>query len=138
MNTEHVFEELERSRQALKAAQTLEGAGLYADAVSRAYYAVMHAARATLLFHDEITESHAALRNRFGAVLVRPGLIEREWARVLAVEEDERITADYQASAEITAETCRDAVDDAGRFVDRMRRYLSERGLRTEEDGSGG
>jgi hypothetical protein len=30
----------------------------------------------------------------FGAVLIRPGLIEAEWADVLACEQDRRILAD--------------------------------------------
>lgn len=110
MNAEYVFAELDRSEQSLQAARVLERAGLYADAVSRAYYAVMHSARAALLFHDEITESHSALRNRFGAVLVRPNLIEREWAGILATEQDQRMAADYQAPTDLDFQTCREAV----------------------------
>ena len=129
MNSEHVLAELRRGRTALEAARLLSRAGLYADATSRAYYAAMHAARAALLFHDEVTESHAALRNRFGAVLVRPGRMEREWARILATEEDQRMTADYQATVDITAQECEAAVADARRFVERVERYLAGHGL---------
>src|SRR5437763_8209558 len=105
MNSEHVLAELRRGRTALEAARLLSRAGLYADATSRAYYAAMHAARAALLFHDEVTESHAGLRSRFGAVLVQAGLIEREWARVLADEQHQRMEADYSAAATIDAAT---------------------------------
>ncbi len=136
MNLEHVRAELERVVQALEAARLLERGRLYADATSRAYYSAMHAARAAL-FHDEVTESHAALRNRFGAVLVRTGLIEREWARILAAAEAERMTADYQATAEIDAEACREDVEDADRFVERMRRYLADHGVEIDADPRG-
>jgi len=138
MKPEHIQAELERGQESLEAARVLLHARLYADAISRAYYAVMHSARAALLFHDEITESHAALRNRFGTVLVRPGLVEREWARILAAEEDERMTADYQASVGSSPETCRECVSDAERFVGRIRRYLAEQGPPTEEGGPTG
>ena len=68
MNPDNVLEELERAQRALRAAQILHANDLFEDAVSRSYYAVMH----------------AAVRRLFGSVLVRPGLIEREWASVLA------------------------------------------------------
>ena len=63
--------------------QILHANDLFEDTVSRSYYAVMHAAKAALLVHDVIAESHAAVRRLFGSVLVRPDLIE-EWASVLA------------------------------------------------------
>lgn len=129
MNPDNVEAELKRALEALEAARVLEHAVLYADAASRAYYAVMHSARAALLFHDEVTESHAGLRARFGAILVQTGLIEREWARILAVEQHQRIGADYGAPATINADRCRQLVADAERFVERIRRYLAEQGL---------
>lgn len=95
MNPDNVLEELERAQRALRAAQILHANDLFEDAVSRSYYAVMHAAKAALLVHDVIAESHAAVRRLFGSVLVRPDLIEREWASVLARVQDQRIAADY-------------------------------------------
>ena len=74
-------------RQAVKtqgAAELLLEAGFYEDAVSRAYYAVLHAAKAALLARDIITESHTAVRRLFGKELVQPGLLEKEWAMILA------------------------------------------------------
>lgn len=84
MNPDNVLAEFERAKGALQAARNLPEDRLYEDAVSRSYYAVMHAAKAALLVHDAIAESHAAVGRLFGSVLVRPGLIEAEWADVLA------------------------------------------------------
>jgi hypothetical protein len=33
----------------------------------------------------------------FGSVLVRPGLIEKEWAAILGRQQDKRAVADYGA-----------------------------------------
>lgn len=76
MNPDNVLAEFERAKRALQAARNLHEDGLHEDAVSRSYYAVMHAAKAALLFHDAIAESHAAVGRLFGSVLVLPGIIQ--------------------------------------------------------------
>ena len=43
------------------------------DAVSRTYYAVMHAAKAALALHNVRPRSHSAVANRFGLNIVRAG-----------------------------------------------------------------
>ena len=44
--------EMDRAEKALWAARLLCEAGLLEDAISRSYYAVLHAAKAALLVHD--------------------------------------------------------------------------------------
>ncbi len=96
MNPKNVQAEFTRALKSLQAAELLQADGLFEDAVSRAYYAVMHAAKAALLVHDQIAESHVAIRRLFGSVLVQTGNIEKEWASILAREQDRRIAADYR------------------------------------------
>ena len=78
MNRELVLAEWKRARQCLRAAEILVRENCYEDAVSRAYYAVLHAAKAALEVHDVAAESHAAVRRLFGQHLIRAGEIERE------------------------------------------------------------
>lgn len=79
MNHENIVSEFNRSLKSLQAAQILMKEDLYEDAVSRGYYAVMHAAKAALFYHNTLAESHAALRRLFGKILVNSGHIEKEW-----------------------------------------------------------
>lgn len=95
MKTENVLEEFNRATKSLASARLLLSARLFEDAVSRSYYAVMHAAKASLLVHEVIADSHTKVRRLFGSVLVRPGLIEKEWAAILAREQDKRAVAEY-------------------------------------------
>jgi len=76
--------------------------------------------------HDQIAESHAAIRRHFGSVLVRNGRIEKEWAGILAKEQDRRIAADYNANLLMDAESSLQLVADADHFVERIRKYLLE------------
>ena len=128
MNPEDVRAEFGRAEESLRAARLLQGEALFGDAISRSYYAVMHAARAALLVHDMITESHAAVRRLFGDILVRRGLIEKRWADILAREQRQRIRADYSAGA-WESQTSADLVDEAAAFVQRIGTYLRNVGV---------
>lgn len=134
MNAKNVQAELMRALKSLQAAKVLQKEGLFEDAVSRAYYAVMHAAKAALLVHDKISESHAAIRRLFGSELIKPGLIEKEWANILAREQDRRIAADYNANHLMDAASSLQLVEDAERFVERMQNYLAAQGISTLKD----
>ena len=79
MNTAIVLAEWKRATDGLGAAQSCRRDGFHADAVSRAYYAILHAAKAALQVHGVTAESHAAVKRLFGLHLVRTGEIEAEW-----------------------------------------------------------
>lgn len=62
MNRSLVIGEWRRAAEALGAAQSCRRDGFYADAVSRAYYAILHAAKAALQLQDKaITNFKATL-----------------------------------------------------------------------------
>jgi len=62
MNRETVLAEWRRARQSLRAAQVLTAEQCPEDAVSRAYYAILHGAKAALYVHDVAVASHAGAR----------------------------------------------------------------------------
>lgn len=138
MNPKNVLAEFSRAQKSLQAAKLEQADGLFEDAVSRAYYAVMHAAKAALLIHDRLAESHVAIKRYFGSVLVRAGRIEKEWAGILAREHDRRVAADYNANLLMDAESSLQLVEDADQFVERIRKYLVEAGILTGGTGENG
>ena len=82
MNPACIQAEFARAEKAARAARLLCESDLPEDAVSRSYYAVLHAAKAALLAHEVIAESHAAIRRLFGKILVKPGIFEAKWAAI--------------------------------------------------------
>jgi len=104
MNRNMVLAEWQRATQSLHAAELLAREGYREDAVSRAYYAMLHAAKAALFVHDVATTSHAAVRRMFGRHLISTGEIEREWSSHLGEGLDDRLAADYDASVSFSAE----------------------------------
>ena len=116
--------ELNRAGKALLAAKTLLENQLYEDCVSRAYYAVLHAAKAALVTTGVEPESHRAVRRLFGLHLVKTGKIEKDFAKILTAEQEDREIGDYDIHIEIEQDTAQKRVLDAERFLQRITQYL--------------
>ena len=133
MNRGVVLAEWRRSTQSLQAADLLSREDYREDAVSRAYYAILHAAKAALLVHDVTTAIHAGVRRMFGRHLVLTGHIEGQWSKYLGRSSDDRLMADYDAGISFTAEESRLECRRAQAFLERIRQYLLAKGLTDQE-----
>lgn len=60
----------------------------------------------------------------FGLHLVKTGKIEKEFARILTAEQEDREISDYEVSIEIEEERARQRVNEAEKFVQRIEQYL--------------
>ncbi len=116
--------ELLRAKKALSAAKALLEFQLYEDCVSRAYYAVLHAAKAALALEGINAQSHVAVRRRFGLNLVKTGKIEKDFAQILTKEKEDRDLSDYNIHIEIDRDTAEKRVIDAEKFVKRIEKFL--------------
>lgn len=133
MNRSMVVAEWNRARESLRAAETLTRDGLYADAISRAYYAILHAAKAALRVHDIVAESHPAVRRMFGLHLVKAGEIETEWSAYLTESLDDRLAADYDVEISFSRQEARSECRRTGEFLKRIKRYLLKNSLKEAE-----
>jgi len=68
--------ELARARRLLAASAHLRAGGFHDDAVSRAYYAVFHAACALLASIGRTVRTHDGLRAAIAQHFVKPGLLD--------------------------------------------------------------
>ena len=110
----------------LKYARLLLTEGAYRIAISRAYYAIFVLATAVLLTLDISRSKHSGVIAAFNQHLVKPGLIEPEYGKILVRAFKARTEADYSDSAEFTLEKAQQAIQDAERFAARLRAYLEE------------
>lgn len=138
MNRELALAEWRHAREALRSAQILAREELGTDAVSRAYYAILHAAKAALHVNDVGADSHAAVKRLFGLHLIRSGVIEAEWSAHLGRSLEERLAADYDAEAMFSAKEAKYECQRARKFVGRIRRYLLANGFTQKELRVGG
>jgi hypothetical protein len=84
-----------RANKALLAAKTLLENQLYEDCISRAYYAVLHAAKAALVTLRVEPQSHRAVRRMFGLHFVKTKKVEKDFPVILAAEQEDRQISDY-------------------------------------------
>ena len=120
--------EWRRANESLTAALLCLDNGLNADAISRAYYAVMHAAKAALEIRDVSTDSHQGVRNQFGMHIVRLGLIEPVWGSEIGRLNIIRVVADYDVMETFTESDARDAYGSAEAFMNRIQPLVGSNG----------
>jgi len=120
--------ELARAKKSLRAAETLRDHELNEDAVSRAYYAVLHAAKAALATIDLYPDSHQSVRQMFGLHLVKTGRIEREYATILTAEQEDRELSDYNIDISIEKDRADHRVAEARKFVERIEKHIQSFG----------
>lgn len=123
--TEEVHAELLRAETSLQAAQSLLRNNFLEDALSRAYYAILHAARAALLSEGVTVSSHRSVRRLFGLHLIKPGKLTVRLAKILAEEQDDRLLADYDAWFHPERERVEKRVNEAGEFLAAIKANLS-------------
>ena len=112
---------------ALRASEALLALGLANDAVSRAYYAAFHYARALLLALGEEPRTHGGLHRLVMRDLVRTGELEPEMGEILSQLQSFRLEADYGAEFVFTSTKATEEVSNSRRFVATARQWL-ERG----------
>lgn len=118
--------ELERAAAALVSATVLLGAGQYADAVSRAYYAMFHGACALLASIGRTSRTHDGLRALVAEHFIRPGLLPHEHGRALSRMAGDRGDADYNVAAVFSEADVREDIALAQAFLEAVRRITTD------------
>lgn len=127
---EEVQAELHRADKSLQATQSLLEDNFLEDALSRAYYAILHAARGALLAEGVDVSSHRAVRRLFGLHLIKPGKLAMRFAKILAEEQDDRFLADYDAWFHPERERAEKRVSEAAEFLAAINVFLRSQGER--------
>lgn len=120
---------LAKAKIELAAAKALLAANFYGVAAARAYYAIFNATTAALVTVSiERSHKHSAVQAAFNQYLVKPGLIEPEYAAIFATVRKRREDSDYGEEVSMTKEEAEQAVVNAEKFVARLEAYLASVG----------
>ncbi len=113
-----------RAEKALRSAKLLEENGEPEDAVSRAYYAMFHAARAILFSKGVKAKTHRETISLFGEKIVKEGVLSREFADMLRKALDLRQKSDYELYAELNEERVQEVIKNARKFIEKIKELL--------------
>ncbi|NMG82649.1 MAG: HEPN domain-containing protein [Methanosarcinales archaeon] len=116
---------LEEAEKRIEASKILLNEGFFKDAVSRTYYSMYYASKALLSMKGIQTKTHRGLRLKIGELVIK-GVIEREYGKDLTKAEDKREIADYGMYKEFSMEEVRALIEDAERFLERIKRAIKE------------
>ena len=120
--------EIGAAREALRASGSLLSLGLHRDAMSRAYYAAFHAARALLLLEGLEARTHAGVLRMVAERLVRTGKLEPKVNVLLAKLQGIRHESDYGYAFDIDPDDARQVHEESGAFVERAAARVATQG----------
>lgn len=114
---------LEKALERLRVAERLFRDGDYEDAVSRAYYAMYHAARAALSTMSVFPKTHEGVVTEFGRRFVLTGIFPRELGKNLADAKAARETYEYSVTATAGKSEAETILVNTRKFVDTIKKY---------------
>ena len=121
-----VKDSLQRADKALEAARHLLADRLYEDAVSRAYYAMFHAARAILFTKGIITKTHSGAITNFGIEIAEKGIVDKEYGRIFNRAFNLRQKSDYETGTRFKKEDVMEMVENTKRFLQVVKSAMQE------------
>lgn len=87
---------LQKAKEMLASAKRDVNAEDYASANNRAYYAIFHAMRAVLALDGEDDKKHSAVIARFTLNYLKPGILPREYSKLISNASLIRNRSDYE------------------------------------------
>ncbi len=117
---------MNKAEAKLRSAKLLLKAGEIEDAASRAYYAAYNSIRAVLLLLGEEPSTHSGVAFKLWTRLVREGLLEREYARILSMLREAREEGDYTPIFTLSRDEVEDLVISSEKLVNRMKELMED------------
>ena len=120
--------EIGSARDAVRVAEAALAIDVRRDAMSRAYYAVFHAARALLLLEGAEPKTHGGVSRMIGEQLVRAGKMDSKSALLVTRLQAYRQASDYSYAFAID-------LDDARNELAHVRAFVEHAALAVEAAG---
>ncbi|HUU41596.1 MAG TPA: HEPN domain-containing protein [Desulfatiglandales bacterium] len=119
---------VESSDEDLETAKELLKLNRHRAAVNRAYYAIFSTTNAVLLSKQIERSKHSGVEAAFIQNFIKTGIFRIEFGKMFNYIRKKREECDYSSRIEIDRETAEKIVEDAEKFIRRMKAYLKEVG----------
>ena len=123
--TNEILQHIERSEQFLQVAEALSKLKYWDDVISRAYYAMFHAATAVLHNINIQRFSHHALIAAFGEHIAKMNLMDTKFHRYLLDAFSARSESDYFPVSKASKEEALSMIKKAKEFISAAKEYLN-------------
>jgi uncharacterized protein (UPF0332 family) len=119
-------QEIKSSQERLEAAEILLKNGKIVDSISRAYYAMFHAARALLYLYGVEPRTHEGVIREFSRIIIEEKLMDKKFGRNLRQTFEMRESSDYRVGVIFEEEDAKDVLEKAKEFVMQIKK-ISEK-----------
>ena len=119
-------QEIKSSQERLEAAEILLKNGKIVDSISRAYYAMFHAARALLYLYGIEPRTHEGVIREFSRIITEEKLMDKKFGRNLRQAFEMRESSDYRVGVIFEEEDAKDVLKKAKEFVMQIKK-ISEK-----------
>lgn len=119
-----IKDQLKEAEERLSTAKLLHEEGRYKDTVSRAYYSMLHSAKAILLTKDSRPKTHAGIASELGKLFGKElgSKLTSKFVTIQQLRED----ADYGLGTDIDIERANEAVKTAEKFLSEARKMTQD------------
>lgn len=117
---------IEMAESKISAAEVLIKQGMYADAVSRIYYGIFHAARAMLALKGLDSKKHSGIISLFNQHFVKTGLLPKEFGRIIKNAKDLREESDYNEFYLVSIRDAEELLKDGTIFILGVKKRIQE------------
>ncbi len=115
---------LNNASEHLTDAEVLFKAGRWNAVVSRSYYAMFNAARASLLHINIQTYTHQGVNTQFAKHYIKTGIFDKNLSYAFSKLLEMRMISDYEIGFKAQQKDAEFAFSEARLFVDEVRSYL--------------
>jgi hypothetical protein len=100
--------------------------GHFNQAISRAYYGIFYAAKASLLSVGVTVKTHTGINSEFGRCFVTTGRVEQQYQVMLSRAGEDRLRSDYAPKTRPVRESVERIIRDAEVFIAKARELVEE------------
>lgn len=115
---------LNRANEALRAAHLLLKSGEFKDSVSRAYYAMFHAARALLNQKGVTAKTHKGTQQMFDLHIIKNNVLSRKYGELFRKAFNQRQKSDYEVYTKFNKNEAEETINNSEDFVKTIEKLL--------------
>jgi len=122
-------------RESEQLAHEIERLGFTRKAVAELYYAAFNITTVGLYLLNVVRGKHSGIEGAVSQFLIKPGLLEEEYHDIFVKLQEGRLDVDYRTQRKLagkknfTDDELRQLLRDGERYIERMQRFLIERGV---------
>ena len=115
---------LEKSRNCIKAAETLLASEAYADSANRSYYGIFHAIRAVLITIGFSSKTHSGNITEFRRRYIKTGIFPNEFSDMIGNAFEIRNDSDYEDFYIVSKTEVSEQLDNAKVFLTAVEEHI--------------